>query len=76
MIDILKDRFGSGGGKTAGLFYDIPSKRFFTTRENLDYQYAWDQTDYGDEPLPFGCPQLDDEEEQFGAQIRERSAYT
>lgn len=76
MIDILKDRFGSGGGKTAGLFYDIPSKRFFTTRENLDYQYAWDQTDYGDEPLPFGCPQLDDEEEQFGAQIKERSAYT
>lgn len=68
IIDILKDRFGSAGGQSVGLYYDIPSRRFFTTKENLDRNYSWDKTDYGTEPLPFGTPQLDnlDDNQVFG----------
>lgn len=65
-LDILKDRFGSGTNKTIGLYYDIPSRRFFDTRETLDYQYSWDTSNYGTTPLPYGCPQLEADEEVFG----------
>ena len=43
LVDILKDRFGSGLGHTAGLFYDIPSKRFYDEDSTLYYQYSWDK---------------------------------
>lgn len=43
LVDILKDRFGSGLGHTAGLFYDIPSKRFYYDDSTLFYQYSWDK---------------------------------
>lgn len=69
ILDVLKDRYGSAGGKNVGLYYDVPSKRFFSNRENLDYQYSWDKTDYGDDPLPYGCPQLDLEEQVFGPEL-------
>ena len=59
IIDILKDRFGSAAGKEVGLYYDVPSKRFFDTVETLDHRYAWDDADYTGIPLPFGAPQLD-----------------
>ena len=54
IIDILKDRFGSASGKEVGLFYDVPSRRFFDTAETLDHRYAWDDKDYSGIPLPFG----------------------
>lgn len=66
LIDVLKDRFGSGANKTIGLYYDVPSRRFFDSEENLDYQYAWDKTDYTGVPLPYPPPQLEAEREFFG----------
>lgn len=58
-IEVLKDRFGSGAGKTIGLYYDVPSKRFYDTLENLDHQYQWDaQTDYSGQPIPYETPSL------------------
>jgi KaiC/GvpD/RAD55 family RecA-like ATPase len=70
VLDVLKDRFGSGGGKEVGIYYDVPSKRFFTNEQNLDFQYAWDKTDYGNEPLPFGIPQFEEENEVYGDPIQ------
>lgn len=57
-IEVLKDRFGSGAGKTIGLYYDVPSKRFYDTLENLDFQYKWDKQDHRGEPLPYETPSL------------------
>ncbi len=68
IIDILKDRLNGYEGRSLEVFYDRPSKRFFTTEEELDYQYGWDKTKYTT-PLPFPPPQLmetDDEDEVFG----------
>ena len=65
-IAVLKDRFGSGANHTIGLWYDIPSKRFFDSYETLNHQYEWDTTDYGDEDLPYPPPQLEACKEVFG----------
>lgn len=66
-IEVLKDRFGSGAGKKIGLWYDVPSKRFFDSEETLNHQYAWDETNYGNNPLPYPPPQLAEREEVFGS---------
>ena len=56
-IEVLKDRFGSGAGKTIGLYYDVPSKRFYDDLVTLDHQYQWDKdSDYSNIPLPFEEP--------------------
>ena len=65
--DVLKDRMFGWEGYSCELFYDRPSRRFFTSADDLDYRYSWDKTDYGDAPLPYGAPQLDVEREVFGA---------
>lgn len=58
-IEVLKDRFGSGAGKTIGLYYDVPSKRFYDTLDTLDHQYQWDaDSDYKGVPLPYEIPSL------------------
>lgn len=57
-IEVLKDRFGSAGGKTVGLWYDQPSRRFFDSMESLDHKYAWDTNDYSGQPFPYEIPQL------------------
>lgn len=66
MIDVLKDRFGSAAGKEIGLYYDVPSKRFFDSVQSLDHRYDWDDADYGNAPLPFGIPQFEAANEIFG----------
>lgn len=66
VLEVLKDRFGSGTGKTAGLFYDIPSKRFFDTERTLRWQFDWDKTDRSRMELPFYPPQLLEEDDPFG----------
>lgn len=54
-IEVLKDRFGSGGNKEVGIFYDVPSKRFYDSPESLDHKYNWDEeSDYSGIPIPFG----------------------
>lgn len=65
-IEVLKDRYGSGAGQVVGLWYDVPSKRFFDSYEELEHQYAWDTSDYGDAPLPYPPPQLEKYKEVYG----------
>lgn len=69
LCDILKDRYRSSTGQTVGLFYDIPSRRFFTDESDLDFKYAWDNEEYSN-PLPYPPQQLIDEtEEVYGEKI-------
>ena len=56
IIDVLKDRFGSGGGREVKLFYDTPSRRFYDTTEKLRLQYKWDTVDHSRQALPWGPP--------------------
>lgn len=53
VVDILKDRYGAGAGRSIYLWYDIPSKRFYDSIESLDKQYEWDGTDYTGKKLPY-----------------------
>ena len=66
VLDVLKDRMLGWEGYSCELFYDRPSRRFFTSYDDLDHRYKWDKTDYDDLPLPYGAPQLEEEEEVFG----------
>lgn len=67
LADILKDRMLGFEGSSVGLYYDRPSRRFFTSESDLDYQYSWDSNKY-ESPLPFPPHQLfGDEREVFGA---------
>ena len=68
IFDILKDRLTGYESRSIETFYDRPSRRFFTTEAELDYQYAWDKRRYTT-PLPFPPQQLvedDSEDEVFG----------
>ena len=59
VCDILKDRMRGYEGKTIPFYYDTPSRRFFTSYEDLYYQYGWDKTDYTGIPDPYPVPQLE-----------------
>lgn len=67
LIDILKDRMLGYEGRSVGVFYDTPSRRFFLNEEDLDRKYSWDtKTHTGS--LPYPPPQMiDEEEEVFGS---------
>lgn len=68
VLDIQKDRFGSGGGRSMSLWYDKPSKRFYTNPDNLAYRYAWDKGGTSDMLQYFDRSQWDDnDDEVFGA---------
>ncbi len=60
-ISILKDRM-RGKTDVIGVWYDEMSRRFYTSPEELDYQYSWDKQHY-DKPLVWPH---DDNEEVFG----------
>lgn len=71
VIDVLKDRFGSGTGKQIGLFYDIPSKRFYDCVDSLRHNYVWDTDDHSGQELPFELPtpvkiRMEQDREVFG----------
>lgn len=63
IVDILKDRMTGHEYGSLEVFYDKPSRRFFTNEKELDYQYSWDKNKYT-EPLPFPPPQLEEPEEE------------
>ena len=64
IIDILKDRMTGYENGSVNVFYDRPSRRFFSTVEELDYQYNWDKNQYTT-PLPFPPPQLEEDDGPF-----------
>lgn len=63
MLNIIKDRMLGRADKQIGLYYDVPSRRFFNRYAEFDYKYSWDHGVYTDR-LP--CEQLDREDEAFG----------
>ncbi len=66
LIDILKDRMLGFEGRSVGVYYDQPSRRFFTSEEDLDRRYSWDKHTYTG-GLPYPPAQLiDEEDEVFG----------
>ena len=72
IIDILKDRMLGYEGRSVRVFYDTPSRRFFTNEGDLDRRFLWDTKTYST-PLPYPPPQLiDEEEEVFGAVNHQR----
>lgn len=63
LLDVLKDRMRGRENLSIGLYYDIPSRRFFTNPDEYEYNYSWDQTQYEDH---LEYPIKDDEIEIFG----------
>ena len=63
LLDVLKDRMRGRENLTVGLYYDVPSRRFFTNPEEYEFNYNWDKTQYT-EHLEY--PIKDDEVEVFG----------
>lgn len=69
-IDILKDRMLGFEGRGIGVYYDSPSRRFFTSTEDLDRHYAWEKSPASG-PLPFPPKQLEDSEDDVFGTIAE-----
>ena len=51
-LSIIKDRMRGRAGQTIGLFYDIPTRRFFCNEEEFARQYSFDKRHY-DVPLEY-----------------------
>lgn len=63
VVSVQKDRLRGRANLECGLYYDVPSRRFFTKPEEFEHNYAWDTTEYIDH-VPY--PVVDAEEEIFG----------
>lgn len=57
-LTILKDRMRGKAGKKINLYYDVPSRRFYTNEREFEYQYRWDTAKH--KPLPY--PHADERE--------------
>lgn len=51
-FEIIKDRLRGKSNLEVGLYYDVPSRRFFTTPEEYEHRYLWDKNVYKDH-LPY-----------------------
>lgn len=60
---IIKDRMRGRANKDVGIWYDVPSRRFYTNDDEFDRQYRWDTKTY-DTALP--PPPRDNDNEVFG----------
>lgn len=49
---IIKDRMRGRLNKKIELYYDVPSRRFYTDNEEFNYQYSWDKTQHPIIPFP------------------------
>ena len=65
IINVVKDRLTGKIGFETGLYYDVPSRRFFSSYEEFAHQYKWDGTEYK-EPLPMPPCLIDQTAEIFG----------
>jgi len=74
LIDILKDRMLGFEGRSVGVYYDQPSRRFFTNEADLDRRYSWDKHQHQG-GLPFPPAQLNDEEDEVFGTIQNGGGY-
>lgn len=70
LIDILKDRMLGFEGRSVGVFYDQPSRRFFTDECDLDRRFSWDKHQHTG-GLPFPPAQLNDEEDEIFGNVQD-----
>lgn len=49
ILDVLKDRLRGREGLDIGMYYDNPSRRFYTNENEYNRQYAWDTNTYNEE---------------------------
>lgn len=57
-LTIIKDRMRGKAGKHVDMYYDTPTRRFYTNEDEYNYQYAWDHVQHP--PLPY--PHLEEME--------------
>lgn len=68
-FSVIKDRMLGKMGYQCGLYYDNPSRRFYTNREEFEYNYLWDNKQY-DTPLAY--PHENDESNEVFGTIDEK----
>ena len=71
VISVIKDRITGRIGIDVPMFYDIPSRRFYSDMNELDRQYGWDTKQYEHSlPVPdkLRVENLQDDSEVFGKQ--------
>lgn len=61
-LTLIKDRMRGRAGKKIDLYYDVPTRRFYTNEKEYSYQYKWDDGKYA--PLPYPHQE---EKEVFGS---------
>lgn len=55
VFTINKDRMRGRSGIDVGLYYDVPSRRFYSNKNELDRKYSWDTGEYADQ-IPYDKP--------------------
>lgn len=51
-LTLIKDRMRGKAGKRINMYYDIPTRRFYTNEAEYEYQYSWDEGQYPHLPYP------------------------
>ena len=57
-LTLIKDRMRGKAGKRINMYYDVPTRRFYTNEAEYEYQYSWDDAHHP--PLPY--PHLEERE--------------
>jgi len=68
-FSVIKDRMLGKMGYQCGLYYDNPSRRFYTNRKEFEYNYSWDRKQYTTS-LPY--PHENDEASEVFGSIQEK----
>lgn len=66
ILDVLKDRLRGRENLSVEMYYDKPSRRFYTNEDEFSYQYKWDNTHYTDR-IPY--PHPDETNEVLGEEV-------
>lgn len=61
IFEVIKDRMRGKANLEVGLYYDVPSRRFYTNPEEYDFKFGWDNRRYTSK-LPYPM----DDSEVFG----------
>ena len=51
-LTLIKDRMRGKAGKRINMYYDIPTRRFYTNEAEYEYQYSWDDEERPHLPYP------------------------
>lgn len=68
-FSVIKDRMLGKMGYQCGLYYDNPSRRFYTNRKEFEYNYSWDRKQYTTS-LPY--PHENDKASEVFGSIQEK----